>query len=249
MTPEDVLEVLRRGHATALGEPLLARDAAPEQRRAAACEAVFGYLALALVQQDRARFEVDWDGAWPLVDEAASPIGLLELVERALKREVGPLENTLRRLDLDLDRPVDVVEDEASPRPRVFGALSHLTMRMDYVHLLTLDTGILLVPLPKRDILTVGFRIALTSDTPTKQVHQLVATDVADLMSRPRARLVPWADVTSATVRKRRGEIRLQMHLKDGTRLRIYTSAVSGVAGEPWRVVAAQLDDRLDWKI
>ncbi len=250
VTPGDVLEVLRRGHAAALVEPLLAEEATPEQRRGAACEVVFGYLALALVQQDRARFEVDWDGAWPLVDEAATPIGLLELVERALKREVGPLEHALQRLDLDLDRPVDVVAgEEGAPRPRVFGALSHLTMRMDYVHMLTLDSGILLVPLPKRDILTVGFRIALTSDTPTKQVNQLVATDVAELLARPRARLVPWAEVTSATVRKRRGQVRLQLQLRDGTRRKIYTSAVSGVAGEPWGVLAAQLDDRMDWKL
>jgi Zn-dependent protease with chaperone function len=250
LTPGDVLEVLRRGHATVLVEPLLVEEATPEQRRGAAREIVFGYLALALVQQDRARFEVDWDGAWPLVDKAATPIGLLELVERALKREVGPLEHALHRLALDLDRPVDVVaEEEGASRPRLFGALSHLTMRMDYVHLLTLDTGLLLVPLPKRDILTVGLRIALTSDTPTKQVHQLVATDVADLMARPRARLVPWAEVTSATVRKRRGQVRLQLQLSDGTRRKIYTSAVSGVAGEPWRVLAAQLGDRLDWKV
>jgi Zn-dependent protease with chaperone function len=250
VTPRDVLEVLRRGHAIALVEPLLAPEATPDQRRGAACEIVFGYLALALVQQDKARFEVDWDGAWPLVDEAGTPIGLLELVDRALKREVGALEHALQRLDLDLDRPVDVVaEDEGARRPRVFGALSHLTMRMDYVHLLTLDTGILLVPLPKRDILTVGFRIAFTSDTPTKQVHQLVATDVAELLARPRAQLVPWADVTSATVRKRRGQVRLQLQLRDGTRRKIYTSAVTGVAGEPWQVLAGQLEDRMDWKL
>lgn len=250
VTPGEVLEVLRRGHATALVEPLLAQDATPDQRRGAACEVVFGYLALALVQQDRARFEVDWDGAWPLVDEAATPIGLLELVDRALKREVGPLEHALQRLDLDLDRPVDVVVDEkVAQRPRLLGALSHLTMRMRYVHLLTLDTGILLVPLRKRDNFTVGFRIALTSDTPTKQVNQLVATDVAELMARPRARLVTWSEVTSATVRKRRGQVRLQLHLVDGTRRTIDTSAVSGVVGEPWRVLAAQLDDRMDWKV
>lgn len=249
LTPDDVLEVLRRGHATALVEPLLVQEATPEQRRGAACEVAFGYLALALVQQERARFEVDWDGAWPLVDRAGTPIGLLELVDRALSRDVAPLEQALRRLDLDVDRPVEVVEDEGDVPPRVWGALSHLTMRMDYVHLLTLDTGILLVPLPKRDILTVGLRIALTSDTPTKQVQQLVATDVAELMARPRARLVPWAEITSATVRKRRGQLRLQLQSRDGARRKIYTSAVSGVAGEPWRVLAAQLDDRLDWKV
>lgn len=80
-------------------------------------------------------------------------------------------------------------------------------------------------------------------------MNQLVATDVAELMARPRARLVTWSEVTSATVRKRRGQVRLQLHLVDGTRRTIDTSAVSGVVGEPWRVLAAQLDDRMDWKV
>jgi len=250
VTPAEVLEVLRRGHAVALVAPLMTEEATPEQRRDAARDVVFGYLALALVQQDRARFEVAWDGAWPLVDAASTPIELLELVDRATKRDVRPLEQALRRLEVNLDKAVDVeVQDQADAQPRLFGALSHLTMRMSYVHLLTLDTGILLVPLPKRDSLTVGFRIAFTSDTPTKQVDHLVATDLAELLARPRAHLVPWGQVVSAKARKRRGQVRLQLVLGDGTRRKIFTSAVSGVAGEPWRVLVAQLGDRMDWKV
>ena len=250
VAPADVLEVLRRGSTTALVQPLLSEDATPEQRRGAAGELVFGYLSLALVQQGKARFQVAWDGAWPLVDLESRTIGLLELVDRALKRETGPLELALRQLELDLDQPVEVIPGEAgSDRPALYGALSHLSMRLRYTHLLTLDRGILLLPQPRRDNFTVATRIALTSDTPTKQVQALVATDLDELLQSPKAQLVPWAAVVSARARKRHGQVRLELRLQDGTRRKLYTSAVSGVAGEPWRVLVAELGDRMDWKV
>jgi Zn-dependent protease with chaperone function len=250
ITPADLLEVLRRGHTATLVEPLLSEDAKREQRDAAALDIVFAYLSRALVQQDLARFEAHWDGAWPLVDSSSQPIGLLELVEKALNRNVGPLEDALRRLGLDLGRTVDVGDaPPSSARPDVYGALSHLTTGMRYVHLLTLDTGLLLLVLPRKGTLTFGLRLMFTSDSATKQVQQLVAQDVKELLERPGAHLVAWGDVATARARKRWGEVKLQLRLQDGTRRTIRTSQVTGVAGDPWRVLVQQLGERMDWKV
>jgi hypothetical protein len=80
-------------------------------------------------------------------------------------------------------------------------------------------------------------------------VQQLVAQDVKELLERPGAHLVAWGDVATARARKRWGEVKLQLRLQDGTRRTIRTSQVTGVAGDPCRVLVQQLGERMDWKV
>lgn len=239
-----VLDLLRGGGADALLALVEGGDE-PDRPRELVAGLLSETIVHALIEQGAAAYQLNWGGAWTVVDRSGAPIDVWALATAALDSQQGAedLSSWLDSHGVPRDVPARIAESVDPGPDRIVGAVAPVTgggVRF----LIVLRSGLILRKPDAADRWTAGSR-SFGGNVGRALIARIADRPVPELIGDPRSTYLPWPDVVRVSVRKRAlGSDRIVIEATEGRSWTVKLPRESRTAGDPWAAMAHFLGER-----